>query len=139
MLAIFNDFMTICDDEYNADCDRSNHTGLQACTIVWAKVKDMLPEHVQEFARNIELLWKSKDNIDIDLVKQKVATSAMQATFNPVLKDSDELLDESVQNGSVDDDIHELIITQGAAVAQASFMWSVPGSDSHRVVLFGQS
>ena len=28
----------------------------------------------------------------------------MQATFNPVLEDSDELLDESVQNGSVDDD-----------------------------------
>ena len=103
---LFNDVMSICDDGCNANCDQSSHTGLQACAIVWARVKGTLPEHVQEFARNVELLRKSKDDVDVDLAERNAAASAMQATFNPDFGDNDEVLDEgSVQvNGSIDDD-----------------------------------
>src|SRR5271163_4419954 len=56
---------------------------------------------LQEFARNVELLRKSKDDVDVDMAERK----AIQTTFNPDLDDSDEALDESVQiNGAVDDD-----------------------------------
>jgi hypothetical protein len=103
--SLFNDAMSICSDECNANCDRSSHTGLQACAIIWERVKDTLPEHVQEFARNVELLRKSKDDVDVDMAERKLAASAMQVTFNPDLGENDEDLDGSAPiNGSVDDD-----------------------------------
>src|SRR5271170_7675936 len=99
--SLFNDVMSICGDGCNANCDQSSHTGLQVCAIVWTRVKNTLPEHVQEFARNVELLRKSKDDVDVDMAERK----AMQTTLNPDLDDNDEALDESVQiNGAVDDD-----------------------------------
>jgi len=67
--SLFNNAMSICGDGCNANCDQSSHTGLQACAIVWARVKDTLPEHVQEFARNVELLRKSKDDVDVDMAE----------------------------------------------------------------------
>jgi hypothetical protein len=102
---LFNNVMSICDDGCNVNCDQSSHTGLQACAIVWARVKDTLPEHVQEFARNVELLRKSKNDVDVDMAERKAAASAMQVSFNPDLDAVDEVLDESAQeNGTVDDD-----------------------------------
>src|SRR5579871_2826950 len=102
--SLFNDVMSICGDECNIDCDRSSHTGLQACAVVWTTAKDTLPEHVQDFARNVELLRKSKEDVDVDMAERKLAASAMQDTFNPNLDDEDEELESMEINGSIDDD-----------------------------------
>jgi hypothetical protein len=102
---LFNDAMYICGDNCKTDCDRSSHTGLQACSIVWAKVKDTLPEHVQEYARNVEILRKSKDDVDVDMAERKASASAMQTAFDPNLDDADNMIEEpELMNGSVDDD-----------------------------------
>jgi len=104
---LFTDIMSICGDGCNANCDGSSHTGLHACAIVWTRVKNTLPEHVQDFARNVELLRKSKDDADVDLAERKASASAMQPTFNPDLDvdDDNSVLDESVQmSSSIDDD-----------------------------------
>jgi len=102
---LFNDAIYICGDDCKTDCDRSSHTGLQACSLVWAKVKDTLPEHVQEYARNVEILRKSKDDVDVDTAERKAAASAMQIAFDPNLDDADDMIEEpELMNGSVDDD-----------------------------------
>jgi hypothetical protein len=89
----------------NVNCDRSGHTGLQTCSIVWTKVKDTLPEHVQEFARNVGTQRKSKNDVAVDMSERKAAASAMQVAFNPDLDEVEEMLDASFQiNGAVDDD-----------------------------------
>src|SRR6266480_6100335 len=99
-----HDVMSICGDGCKANCDQSSHTGLQVCSIVWTRVMDTLPEHVQEFARNIEILQKSKDDVDVDMAEWTASASAMQIAFNPDLDDTEDVLDDSVQiNGAVDD------------------------------------
>jgi PIF1-like helicase/Helitron helicase-like domain at N-terminus len=103
--SLFHDVKDICGDECDANCDKLSHTGLQVCSIVWAKIKNSLPKHVQEFARNVELLRKTKDDVDIDMIERKAAASAMQNAFNPDLDDADEMVAGStVLNGSVDND-----------------------------------
>jgi hypothetical protein len=102
--SLFND-MSICGDDCNTNCDKSRHTGLQACSIVWSKIRASLPEHVQDFVRNVEILRKSKEDADVDMIERKAAASAMQIAFNPDGDDGDEILDEASDiNGSVDDD-----------------------------------
>jgi hypothetical protein len=103
--SLFIDVLDICGDECKTDCDRSSHTGLQACWIVWARVKETLPEHVQEYARNVEILRKSREDVDIDMAERKAAASAMQVAFDPDLDDADDRVEDSeLMNGSVDDD-----------------------------------
>ena len=41
------------------------------------RVRDTLPEDVQEFAQNIEILQKSKDDIDVDMAEQTVSSSVI--------------------------------------------------------------
>src|SRR5436309_10702404 len=102
--SLFNDVMSICGDGCKANCDQSSHTGLQVCSIVWTRVMDTLPEHVQEFARNIEILRKSKDDVDVDMAERTASASAMQIAFNPDLDETEDVLDDSVQiNSAVDD------------------------------------
>jgi hypothetical protein len=52
-------------------------------------------EHVQEFARNVEILRKSKEDVDVDTTERKAAASAMQVTFDPDLDDAEDILDET--------------------------------------------
>jgi hypothetical protein len=102
---LVSDVMSIYGEGCDAHCDRLNHTGLHVCSIVWKRIKDTLPEHVQELAQNVELLRKSKDDIKVDMVERVAAASAMQITFNPDLDDAEEILDERDQiTGAVDDD-----------------------------------
>src|SRR5436309_13873739 len=91
-------------DGCKANCDQSSHTGLQVCSLVWTRVRNTLPEHVQEFARNIEILRKSKDDVDVDMAERTASASAMQIAFNPDLDETEDVLDDSVQiNSAVDD------------------------------------
>jgi PIF1-like helicase len=97
--------MGICGDECDTNCDRSSHTGLQVCSIVWTQVKDTLPKHVQDFARNVEILRKSKDDTAVDMAERTAAASAIQVAFDPDLDDAHDMPDEFMQmNGAVDDD-----------------------------------
>ena len=103
--SLFRDVMGICGDECDSNCDRSSHTGLQVCSIVWTQIKDTLPKHVQEFARNVEILRKSKEDTNVDMAERTAAASAMQAAFDPDLDDAHDMPDELMQmNGAVDDD-----------------------------------
>ena len=103
--SLFDDVMGICGDECNAGCDQSCHTGLQACSIVWSRIVNTLPERVQDLARNVEILRKSKDDVDVDMAERKAAASAMQDAFNPDPEDTENMVDETTEiNGSVDDD-----------------------------------
>src|SRR5467141_1086199 len=103
--SLFDDVMSICGDECNAVCDQSCHTGLQACSIVWSRIVNTLPERVQDLARNVEILRKSKDDVDVDMAERKAAASAMQDAFNPDPEDIENMVDETTEiNGSVDDD-----------------------------------
>ena len=64
-----------------------------------------LPEHIQDLARNVEILRKSKDDVDVDMAERKAAASAMQDAFNPEPEDNENPVDETAEiNGSVDDD-----------------------------------
>lgn len=90
--SLFDDVMNICGDECIAGCDQSCHTGLQVCAIAWSKIRSTLPEHVQDLARNVEILRKSKDDVDVDMAERQVAASAMQDTFDPGLDDTEESL-----------------------------------------------
>ena len=60
---------------------------------------------MQEFARNVGTLRKSKEDVAVDMSERKAAASAMQGAFNPELDEvEEEMLDASVQtNGAVDD------------------------------------
>ncbi|PVI01113.1 hypothetical protein DM02DRAFT_654769 [Periconia macrospinosa] len=89
----------------DADLTVTNrHTGLQACAMAWSRVRGTLPEHIQESARHVELLRKSKGDVDVDMAERKAPASAMQVAFNPDL-DGNGTLDEPVcDNGSIDDD-----------------------------------
>src|SRR6202046_1238860 len=103
--SLFDDVMSICGDECNTGCDQSCHNGLQACSIVWSRIVNTLPEHVRDLARNVEILRKSKDDVDVDMAERKAAASAMQDVFNPDLEDTENMVDETTEiNGSVDDD-----------------------------------
>jgi Helitron helicase-like domain at N-terminus/PIF1-like helicase len=107
---LFDDIINLCGDDCNANCDQSSHTGLQVCSIAWVKVRDALPEHIQDFARNVQLLRKSKDDADVDKVERMTLASAMKEAFNPDLDNAQDTLDEVADingtgiNGSVADD-----------------------------------
>jgi hypothetical protein len=111
---LFDYIISLCGDDCNANCDQSSHTGLRVCSIAWIKVRDALPEHVQDFARNVQLLRKSKDDADVDKVERMALASAMREAFNPDLDGAQDTLDEVTDingsgiNGSVADDTFRL-------------------------------
>ena len=137
---LFNDTIYVCGDDCKTDCDRSGHTGLQVCSLVWTKVKDNLPEYVQEYARNVEILRKSKDDVEVDTAERMAAASAMQHAFDPDLGDDDLTEESEPINDSVDDDTlrlsYHLIRRRWAeadAIAAANIPhlqrpWSIPPS-----------
>jgi uncharacterized protein YabN with tetrapyrrole methylase and pyrophosphatase domain len=64
-----------------------------------------LPGHIQVLAGNVEILRKSKGDVDVDMAERKAAVSAMQDAFNPDPEDIENTVDETTEiNGSVDDD-----------------------------------
>jgi hypothetical protein len=92
----------LCGDERKTDCDRSSHTGLQVCWMGWARVKETLLGYVQEYTQNVEILRKSREDVDIDMAERKAAASAMQVAFDPNPDDPDDMAKE-LMNGSVND------------------------------------
>ena len=57
----------------------------------------------KEFARNVEILRKSKEDTNVDMAEPTAAASAMQAAFDPDLDDAYDMPDELMQmNGVVD-------------------------------------
>src|SRR6267378_438593 len=109
---LFNNSLSVCGDECDANCSQSSHTGLHACAFVWARVEPTLPQHVRDFARNVGLLRKSKRDVEVDMMERNAASAfAMQGSLHLDDDDMDILADvdtESVDDGaradgSVDD------------------------------------
>ena len=57
----FGDVAATCHDESPPD---SGPLSLSA--IVWHSIKESLPDHIQDFARNVELLRKSQEDTEVD-------------------------------------------------------------------------
>jgi hypothetical protein len=98
----------VCGDECCTNCDKSSHTGLQASAFIWAQVEPTLPQHVQEFARNVELLRKSKHDVEVDMTERNATSAfAMQGSIHLDALDNDALDDMGilgdVETESVDD------------------------------------
>jgi Helitron helicase-like domain at N-terminus/PIF1-like helicase len=110
--ALFHDVMDICDDGCSAGCDGTTHTGFQASAAAWSRVKDFLPEHVRNYARNVELLRKIKEDAKVDLAEQTATEKAMrEAVDSDVDVDDDNVeADDGMLNASaktkmnIDDD-----------------------------------
>ena len=76
-LSLFDNAMGICGDGCNATCDGSTHTGLQACAMAWAEIKDSLPDHARDHAWNVDLLRKLKEDAKVDLAEQTTSAAAL--------------------------------------------------------------
>jgi hypothetical protein len=91
LAGLFGNSMNICDSFCATECDETSHTGLQVCADIWAGVKPPLPEHVQDFAQNIELLRKSQEDVGVDRAERSaVAPTMMDALFSDLEDDSDD-------------------------------------------------
>ena len=102
-----NDSMSVCSDECDTNCNQSSHSGLHACAFIWSQVKPTLPQHVRDFARNVELLRKSKRDVEVDNAERKAAASAvaMQGDLDPFL--------DSFDDDTIDMDILGYMDTEG--------------------------
>lgn len=88
--AIFEPYQTVCSEDCENDCDKSTHTSAQIAGRVWDDLQDSLPEYVQDLARNVSLLRKTKEDADIDRLEHRVAEAAMFNATNPNLHDDNE-------------------------------------------------
>jgi hypothetical protein len=87
------------------ECDKTTHTGPQACADIWARVKPSLPEHVQDYAQNIELLRKSQEDVSVDRAERSsVAPTMMDALFSDLEDDNDDQTPLPPEKCSVNDD-----------------------------------
>jgi len=84
---LFADAPDMCGNECESICDQ--------CASIWAQVEPTLPMHIRDFARNVQLLRKSKDDGQIDIAQRRAATAAaMQGNQSP--QDFDDEILEAV-------------------------------------------
>ena len=76
-------------------------------TRVWAAVEPTLPAHLRDFARNVELLRKSKEDCQLD--------AKLRSSVNQVADDFDRNVDELDQTGFESDDEGEPSLTDHVA------------------------
>ena len=88
--SLFKEFHSTCGEDCEARCDKSRHTGMQICNKVWTAIKDTLPEHIQDLARNVELLRKSKEDAAIDSMERQLAVTPMLAAADPDMQIDEE-------------------------------------------------
>ena len=82
------------------------------------------------YARNVEVLGKSKDDIEVDTAEWTAAVSAMQHAFDPDIGGDNDMTEESEPiNDSVDDDTLRLSYhptrrrwAEADAIAAAKFL-----------------
>jgi hypothetical protein len=85
--------------------------------MAWANIKDSLPEHVQDYARNVGLLRKLKEDAKVDLAERTATAAALRDALDSDDDNDDDYnddydvdtddgeLDDSVQtNTGIDDD-----------------------------------
>jgi len=70
----FGNVAATCHDESPPDS-----SPLSLSATVWHSIKESLPDHIQDFARNVELLRKSQEDAEIDRLERKAMASAMES------------------------------------------------------------
>lgn len=59
----------------------SDYNLLNFCSVAWTTAKHSLPEYIQDLARNVQLLRKSKEDAEIDMMERNMSDSVTASTF----------------------------------------------------------